>query len=214
MSEFEIMTGDFYGRTVRFHRDGEHVWFTAEQAAGPLGLSSAKQVRKLFANHKAEFLADIEYGYPTLAVAYSNPSEGPEGMRRQKVLVFSLQGIDHLALLVRNEVGVKVRRWTVDLRQALRNREKAIVDPVKLAEKVLDLQRQLNDAHERHKSDLRRVTDQLLGNNEALASALGAAFRMRRYQKEREAALRAELEIGQRFFFAREHGDAPAVAGN
>lgn len=115
------------------------LWVTAEQASGPLGLSSGQQVRKLWTTHKSEFIDGVESARISLDVAYARPSEGRAWTQRQAVLVFSLAGLDHLALLVRNEVGVKLRRWTVDLRASLRAKEKAVVSPDGLEAMILRL---------------------------------------------------------------------------
>jgi prophage antirepressor-like protein len=194
--EHEIVTKDFYGKSVEFMRRGgeadSSLWMTAEQAAVPLGLSSGKHVRKLFNNHKSEFNEGLEFAFVRLDVPTVRPSEGRTGMQKKECLIFSLAGIDLLALLVRNEIGKKARRWTTDLRSSIRSGEKSIIDTGKLVAYTANLEARIKASEER---ELR-----LVDLSAKQASAIASALAFRRYQKEDETKLLEEHGGGQARF--------------
>jgi hypothetical protein len=94
------VTLDFYGSPVRFREIAGELWLTPEEAVVPLGVSSVRTVRALFDEHREDFLENVEFR----AV---EPGD----------VVFSLAGLDHLALLHSNDANVRARRWTAAIRE-------------------------------------------------------------------------------------------------
>lgn len=131
----EIVRQDYFGASVEFRRDAGSgdLWITAEQAAPLLGLSSPRAVRKLFSDNGSEFIEGVEWARVTIKVATRSGTNGSGPAQSKSVLVFSLAGLDHLALLTRNEKGSKLRRWVVDLRQGLRSGQVVVADAARVA---------------------------------------------------------------------------------
>lgn len=127
---------DFFGLAVTVHEaNDESLWVTADQAAPILGLKGRNSVAKLYRDHKDEFLTGVDCAYVKLGVSYCEDESSPQRDARKKtVLCFSLNGLELLALLVRNEVGRRARRWTVDLRAKVRSGEVKLASSARVTE--------------------------------------------------------------------------------
>lgn len=142
------------------------------------------------------------------------------GRRRED---FSLAGLDHLALLVRNEVGVKARRWVITLRSNLRRGDLALVDPVKLMARIEALEgdreklrARLDDAKAQHVRALELGLDNVRSITKDAFSAIASALARRGALKKAEKKLLGEIENGQRFLLppADENRVGPLAGGN
>jgi len=209
----DLIRADFYGRPVALHIIEGGEWVTPDVIAPLLELADRRKVANLFGRHKADFLEGVEYRYADICVPGSRT-------QTRKVLAFSLDGVEHLALLTRSRAGTKLRRWCIDTRRALRKGEAAIVTTAQvdaLRGEVERLSARLIEAQADHTKNLQRVAETLMATNDKMASALGAALAHRKHQKAHQRALQAELDIGQRFFpgidSRRDGGSIGPVAG-
>lgn len=116
MSQMMKVVADFYGLPIEVLRahEGSAEWVAADVVAGMLGYSSSKRVTELFRRHRDEFI-DGEFTYAVMETC----GRGTRSQGRRR-LIFSMRGVEHLALLARTEVGRKVRRWAVDRMEAER----------------------------------------------------------------------------------------------
>lgn len=93
---------------------GGQMWLRVHQIDAPLGFSSERALRNVFARNEEEFGAD-ETQLVTL------PTEGGD----QQVRVFSLRGVRLLALLARTKPAKAFRRWCLDVLEG-RRRPRAV----------------------------------------------------------------------------------------
>ena len=107
----EIVKVECLGREIKANCIDGELWFTAREVAEMVGLSDARAALRLFSRHADEFL-ESEATVVTLTTV--------DGKSR-RVRVFSIAGVDHLALLAHTDEAVKLRRWVVDFRDRLRS---------------------------------------------------------------------------------------------
>jgi prophage antirepressor-like protein len=209
MPSSDLIRADFYGRPVSLHIIEGGEWVTADVAAPLLELADRRKVSNLFNRHRAEFVEGSDFALVTL-----RPRSGDEARTQgRKVLAFSLDGLEYLAMLTRSRAGAKLRRWCVDTRKALRGGGR-IVTPVQvdlLRAEVEKLNARLVEAHADHAKQVREMFSRLCLSNERMASAFGAGLGERGRQKRAEQALRHELDIGQRFLTP--DGRHPSLGG-
>lgn len=186
MSADLIRTFDFQGRTLTFTEVAGEFWLSGSDVARALGYGSHREVTKLFARHEAEFKAG------EAEVVKLTTSDG----KSRRMSAFSPRGLLRLAIHADTPTAAAFRDFVIDVMDKLRRGDARLVS----AEQVERLEVALRDAHAQHLADLKRVTQQLLESNATMASALGSALAARRFQKAKERALQAELDIGQRFF--------------
>ena len=125
MPAHELTTLDFLGRAVEARKMDDDLWFTAERVADMLGYADSRKAINLYNQHKDEFLPSETR---ILDSRIWKPGVASRAMgNRGRLRIFSLSGLDHLALLARTEAGVAARRWVIDLRKRFRSGESAEV---------------------------------------------------------------------------------------
>lgn len=203
-----IRAADFEGRVIPLLARGGEEWATTDVVASMLGYKDPRKVVRLFRSHSVEFTAR-EVAEVTLDGHGSVPNSGPK-----RKLIFSLRGVELLAIFSRTDLGRRVRKWCVDRLEAERNGSRVVsADQLaRLVERQRLLEKALEEARAQHVADLKRVTEGLLASNAVMASALGTAMAHRRHQKAKERALEAELKIGQQFFPRFSPGDSTSLA--
>ena len=165
----EIIRYEIDGRTLEGRKVGEQVWFAAERVAQLLAYEDKDGVLKLYERHQDEFLSHESTTVRLTAV---------DGKRRVQ-RVFSFAGIDHLAILAKTEVGVRVRRALVDLQQGVRDGSLAVATRAQveaLTAALAKLERRLGNV-EADKQAHKRL-------GKEIGSQISAAFRAQRRAKE------------------------------
>lgn len=117
-----VKTFEFEGHALSFSERSGEWWAAGEDVAEALGYSSRKQVLKVFERHSAEFLPS------ETATVDLTATDGKVYQTR----VFSLRGLEHLAILGRTETCVRFRRWILDVIERLRSGEVRLVTVEKL----------------------------------------------------------------------------------
>lgn len=124
----EMKRYEFEGRAYDARVVNGEEWFTAAQVADMLGHETPRSVLKLYRNHASEFLPHetCEMLLADLGPSEALNSERParRGNPRIKVRLFSMDGVEHLAMLAK-KAGIKLRRWCIDLRGRFRRGESA-----------------------------------------------------------------------------------------
>lgn len=127
-----VRSADFEGKVIPLHARGGEEWATCDIVADLLGYegsrrSKANKVAKLYRTHRAEFLgSEVQHAFVGVEVGIQNPHLAAPRVQRHRKLIFSLSGIDHLAILSRTAAGIRVRRWCVDRMEAARRGDRVV----------------------------------------------------------------------------------------
>lgn len=97
-------------------RDGAW-WASGDEVASALGYEDKRSVADLYRRHKREFLSCET---TTIDVVENGGRLPPRRGNRRSVRIYSLRGLDLLAMFARTSVAVRFRRWVLDTLEALR----------------------------------------------------------------------------------------------
>jgi prophage antirepressor-like protein len=153
----EITRFNFEGHDVQFEKINGDWWANFTEVADAIGYRSTKQVERLFARHKDEFLT-TETCTVNLTV---------QGQRR-KFRLFSPKGLEHLAILGRAPKCKRFRRWILDEVLAKLHQGARLVT----VEQFTAAMQQVEARYIGQITSLTEIVKSLIGQNVALAGAV------------------------------------------
>lgn len=122
----EIVQVECLGREVKANRIDGELWFTAAEVAEMLGITRDR-VNALYKDHAEEFrpgeTQEIDLRKFAADAAGNSETRATGGKRGNlsNVRLFSLSGVDRLAMLSKGRRGAEVRGWCVGIRQRFRS---------------------------------------------------------------------------------------------
>lgn len=154
----EITRFDYDGNPLFAQRQGNGLWFTADELVGPLGVKDRRVVINLYNDHRDEFTEAESTIISAMTV---------DGKRR-RVRAFSPLGAEHLALLAKNAKGRAFRRWVLDKLLAPVNAGARVVTEEQMRAVVESLE-------SRHEKQIAFLTEVVLKLSEQNAALTGLA---------------------------------------